>query len=276
MKRRQRCARRRKSHAEATGARAISNRSPGVPQKPHEVPVRDPLDILAAVAARGEQRRQPRRDPRSCARRTGTARGRMRRPDRIRSRSAARCRRAGRCDRCDSTTVSSVTPARSGVDLPRTQPGTSIQASNATPMTAPRCDELADLIVGELTVVGHERPAVGMARPDRAAEKIERLAKALVAQMGHVEDDAEPLHLAQQLAAACGKTAARVRALRVDARPVVRRTHRAQALLVRALEVRERHDRVGPFEAQDVPDRQAVSARALPARRGGGRAPARS
>ena len=78
---------------------------------------------------------------------------------------------------------------------------------------------------------GDERAAVGVARPDRAAEVIERVAEAVVAEMGHVEDDAEPLHLAQQLVAARAEAAARVRALRVDARPVVRRTDRAQTVL---------------------------------------------
>ena len=99
-----------------------------------------------------------------------------------------------------------MTPALSGVDLPRTQPGTSIQASKAAPMTAPRCDQLADLIVGELAVVRHERAAVGVAGPDRPAKVIERVAEALVAEVGHVEDHAQPLHLAQQLAAARAET----------------------------------------------------------------------
>ena len=82
-------------------------------------------------------------------------------------------------------------------------------------------DELADLIVGELTVVVDERAAVRVARPHRPAKMIERVAEALVAEVRRVEDHAEPIHLAQELAAARAEVALRVGALRVDARAVV-------------------------------------------------------
>ena len=62
------------------------------------------------------------------------------------------------------------------------------------------------------------------------------------------------LHLAEQLPAAWPEVAGGVGALRVDAGTVVRRSDGAQPLRVGALEVRQRHDRVGPLEAQHVPD----------------------
>ena len=62
-------------------------------------------------------------------------------------------------------------------------------------MTAPRAIERADLIVAELPVVRHERAAVVVAGPDGPAESVERLPEAVVAQVGGVEDDSEPLHL---------------------------------------------------------------------------------
>ena len=69
-------------------------------------------------------------------------------------------------------------------------------------MTAPRPIERADLLVGELPVVRDQRAAVRVARPHRPREHVERLPEALVAEVRRVEDDAEPIHLAQQLAAA--------------------------------------------------------------------------
>ena len=52
--------------------------------------------------------------------------------------------------------------------------------------------------------------------------------------------------------------ALRVRALRVHARSVVRRPDGAQALRVRPLQVVQRDDRVGAFEAEDVADRRVL------------------
>ena len=100
-------------------------------------------------------------------------------------------------------------------------------------------DELADLIVGELPVVVDERAAVRVAGPDVAAEMVERVAKALVAEMRGVEDHPEPFHLAHQLAAARAEVSLRVGALRVDAGPVVAGPDRAQPLAhTRARDVR--------------------------------------
>src|SRR6266542_4946146 len=100
----------------------------------------------------------------------------------------------------------------------------------------------------------HERAAVRMARPYGSVEMVHRLPEAVVTEMRRVENDPEPFHLAQELATLYADPATRVGALRVNARPVVRRADGAQTVLVGALEVLERDDRVGPFEAQDVAD----------------------
>ena len=134
-------------------------------------------------------------------------------------------------------TRSSVTPAFSGVDVPahpvrHDHPGVERGADDRAAR-----DQLADVLVRELAIVRDDRAAVGMARPDRAAEVVERVAEAVVAEVRRVEDDVQPLHLAQQLVAARPHPAARIRALGVDAGAVMRRTDGAQALRVRALEM---------------------------------------
>ena len=101
----------------------------------------------------------------------------------------------------------------------------------------------------------HERAAVRVARPHRAAEVIQSVAEALVAQVRDVEDDAEALHLAQQLMAARPHPAARIRPLRVDPRTVVRGADGAQAVRVRAFQMVQRHERVGTFQTENVANR---------------------
>ena len=116
-------------------------------------------------------------------------------------------------------------------------------------------DHALQLLVAELPVARHKGAAIAMARPDRAAKKIHRLVKRLVAQVGHVEDYAEPLHLAEQIRPRLAKATALVGAGRVGARAVMRRAKRAQPALVCTLEVLQRHDRVRPLEAQDIANR---------------------
>ena len=116
-------------------------------------------------------------------------------------------------------------------------------------------DEIADLVVGELAVVRHQRAAILWLAHTGPLKVIQRLPEAVIAEVSDIEDDAEPLHLAQQFAAARVEAAARVGAVRIHARPVVRRADGAQALGVGALQVLKRDDRVGAFEAQDVADR---------------------
>src|SRR4029453_2747662 len=82
--------------------------------------------------------------------------------------------------------------------------------------------------------------------------------KALVAEMGRVENHAEPLHLAYELAATLAEVALGVGPLGVDAGTVVAGPNRPQAIGVGALEMAERHEGVSSFKAQDVPDRTVV------------------
>ena len=135
-------------------------------------------------------------------------------------------------------------------------------------------DELPELFVGELALVRHQRPAVRVARPHRPAKMIHGVAEAVVAQVRGVEDHPEALHLAR---AAPGPRAPRspvaLVPLRVDAGTVMRRADGAQTLRVGALEVRQRHDRVGAFEAQDVADRQVIRLEPAASVRDDGRAP---
>ena len=120
-------------------------------------------------------------------------------------------------------------------------------------------DHALELPVAELPVARHEGAAIAVAGPDCAAENIHRLVKRLVAQMRHVENNAEPLHLAQQVRPRRAKAAALVGAGRVGARAVMGRAKRAQAALVRAFEVLQRHHRVRSLEAQNIAHRQVVA-----------------
>ena len=116
-------------------------------------------------------------------------------------------------------------------------------------------DQLSNLIVGELPIVRDESAAIRVARPDRSVEMIERIAQAFVAEVRHVKDDPEPLHLLDQFSSLCAEIASRVRAVGVSPRPVVGRADRAESLRVRTLEMLRRQDRVSAFETQDVADR---------------------
>ena len=117
----------------------------------------------------------------------------------------------------------------------------------------------ADLIVGELPVVRHERTAIGVARPHRSAECGERLPEARVAEMRCVEDHTEPLHLPQQLPPADADSAISVRAVCVRSRTVVCRSDCTETGIHRLFEVPHRHDGVGALEAQDVADRNRLA-----------------
>ena len=89
-----------------------------------------------------------------------------------------------------------------------------------------------------------------------AAECVERLPEAVVAEVGRIEDDAEPLHLLQQRPARFADAASGIGSLRVRAGTVVRRPDRPQAVVPRPLDVIQRDQRVGAFEAANVADGQ--------------------
>ena len=92
------------------------------------------------------------------------------------------------------------------------------------------CDEFADLFIGELAVPVCERTAVMMARPDGAAEMIQRVAHGFVAEVRDIEDDAEPLHFLQQFAAPRRERPFVVRAVAVDSRPVMHGAERDESV----------------------------------------------
>ena len=123
-------------------------------------------------------------------------------------------------------------------------------------MTPPRAMIAFNLLVRELPAVRDQRPAVVVARPHRPPEQLEALPEALVAEVRHVEDDVQPLHLAEQRPAVLSNPAAGVGPLRVDTRPVVRRPDGAQPLRVRPLQVVRREDGIRALEAQYVSDRR--------------------
>ena len=81
---------------------------------------------------------------------------------------------------------------------------------------------------------------------------IERFPETVVAEMGRVEDEMQAIHLGEQLAAARSERAGGVRSLRVGARTVVGRAHRAQTLAVRALQMARRDQGIGALEAEQV------------------------
>ena len=81
----------------------------------------------------------------------------------------------------------------------------------AAPMTAPRPIRRLNLVVGQLPLVGNQRPAIVMAGQHRAAVNVQRLVEALVGKVGHVKDHADALHLFEQRPARRKETAARCR-----------------------------------------------------------------
>ena len=115
-------------------------------------------------------------------------------------------------------------------------------------------DHSLELLVAELAVARHQRAAVAMAGPDGAAKQIHRLIERLVAQVGDVENDAEALHLAEQIRSRLAKRSAFVRARRVGARAVMRRAKRAQAGGVGLFQMAKGDHRVGPLETEHIAD----------------------
>jgi len=116
-------------------------------------------------------------------------------------------------------------------------------------------DEKFDLLIAELTGIVDQRAAVGVTRPDGAAENFEGLKKGGVTEMGGVEDDPEFIHFANQISTALAESADLVVPVGVAALSIVRGAERAQSCLVGAFEIVWRDDGVGSFEAENVADR---------------------
>src|SRR6266567_2606803 len=115
-------------------------------------------------------------------------------------------------------------------------------------------NQFPKLLVAELAHVGNERPAVLMAGPERAAKKIERLPKTLVAKMRDIENKAKPFDFPQQFASKRVQSAAGLRARSINARPVVRGTNGAQTVGNETFEVLWGEYRVRPFQREDIAD----------------------
>src|SRR5215472_15540346 len=65
----------------------------------------------------------------------------------------------------------------------------------------PALDDRFDLLVCELPVPVSQRAAVVMAGPQRPGVAPQRILETLVAEMGHIQNDSQPLHLFEQFAA---------------------------------------------------------------------------
>lgn len=91
--------------------------------------------------------------------------------------------------------------------------------------------EEAEVFVGQLALMGDKGAAEVVAGPDGAVEEIERLHEAFVAEVGDVEEDAQALHLAEEVASAGVEAAGGGGALRIDAGPVVGGANGAEAVV---------------------------------------------
>jgi hypothetical protein len=119
--------------------------------------------------------------------------------------------------------------------------------------------EGAELVVGELALMGDERARIVVTGPDGAAVAVEGLPEAVVAEVGDVEDEAEVVGGAEEIEAAGGEGAGGAGALGVDAGAVVGGAEGAEAVGVGAGEVRGGDEGVGAFEAAEVADGEGGS-----------------
>src|SRR5262245_10393955 len=61
-------------------------------------------------------------------------------------------------------------------------------------------DEFANHFVAELSIMGHESTTIMMAGPQGTLEQVKRLPKSIIAQVGHVENQTQPVHLPEKFA----------------------------------------------------------------------------
>ena len=113
-------------------------------------------------------------------------------------------------------------------------------------------DDRADLVVGELAIPGGEGAAVLVRGPDWSVEDLEGLPEVLVAEMGDIENHPEAIHLFEEAFATGGEGATGIGAVGVDPGAIVSGAQGAQAIVVTLLEVADRDERVGPFEAEQI------------------------
>ena len=75
--------------------------------------------------------------------------------------------------------------------------------------------------------------------------------------MRGIEDDSQPLHLAEQLLPLGIERRACIGAMGIPPRPVMPGAHCPQAIAIRPLEMRKRDTRICPLEREDIADRQS-------------------
>ena len=117
-------------------------------------------------------------------------------------------------------------------------------------------DQRPDLIVSELAIPVRQSAAIVVARPNRSGVVSQRIPEAFIAKMRGIENDAQPFHLFQQLAAFRRERPLIVSPVPVDSRAVVDRPDRDQSIGARFFEMPPGEDRVAPFEAQQIADGQ--------------------
>ncbi len=117
-------------------------------------------------------------------------------------------------------------------------------------------DEAFRLLVGELALVGNERAVVVMAGQDGAAVDLQSFVEALIRKMRDIEDHADACHLLEKWFAGRKKAALGAGAVAVGADAVMGRADDAQAGVEPFLHLVGPQDRVGPFHAEDVAERQ--------------------
>src|SRR5262245_10706499 len=115
-------------------------------------------------------------------------------------------------------------------------------------------DQFFELIVVELSLMGHQSAAIVMAGPNGAVAEIEGFPEGFVSEMSDVEDDLQPLHFLDQLAAGCGQAARSAGAGAVSAGAIVGGTDGAESAFVRSFEIAQVDNRIGAFEGEYVAD----------------------
>ncbi len=95
----------------------------------------------------------------------------------------------------------------------------------------------ADVLIGELARVVYLGAAIVVASPDRALEEIQCVVEVLVAEVGGVQDHAEPIHFFDEFLAHIAQRAGLIMPECVAADPVVGRAECAEALGVGSFEV---------------------------------------
>src|SRR5436190_172370 len=93
-----------------------------------------------------------------------------------------------------------------------------------------------------------------MAGPKRPVEQVEGFPETFVAEMGHVEDDAQASHLGQQFTTALVKTAVGIGAVGIDSGPIMGWADGAQPIIESPFQMAQCDQRISPLEAEHVPN----------------------